>query len=137
MSNIGTVIYTILKNNSAVNSIVGTGDNCRVYPLIDNQSYTIPFITFMNVGTNPNPTKSGVSTYDERLYQLNIVANTPEQAKTLSDAVRAALDYATGTYSGVVLQICMFEDEKDLWSETVTNDGGCMVMQDYKLSIVR
>jgi len=129
----GQAIYSILKNNSGVNSIVGTGDNCRVFPLIDNQSYQIPFVTYENISTIASPTKSGVSTLDDKLYQINIVSNNPASTRILADAVRAALDYAT---TGD-LQQCYFSDERDDWNEQITNDGACMIQQDYRLLMNR
>lgn len=135
--NAGTIIYNILKANSGVNSIVGTGDSCRVHPLINNQSYDIPFITFQNITTLPNATKSGPSTLDEKLYQLNIVANTPAACKTLAEAVRTALDYATYNVGANTAQQIYFSDERDDWSNEATNDGVCMIQQDYRLLIER
>lgn len=133
----GKAIYSILKNNAAVNAIVGTGDNCRVFPLIENQSYTMPFITYDAAFNEPNPTKSGPSTLDEKSYQINIVAATPDACEDLAEKVRLALDYSSGTYDDIVLQHCYYTDERNGWFEKAVNDGATMIIQDYTLLIVR
>lgn len=135
--NAGVIIYNILKNNADVTNIVGSGDNCRVFPLITNQSYDIPFITYQNITTLPNATKSGPSTLDEKFYQLNIVANTPESCTALAEAVRAALDYATYNNGDNTAQQIYFSDERDDWNNDAVNDGVCMIQQDYRLLIER
>jgi hypothetical protein len=125
----GIAIYNILKDDTAVAAIVSD----RIYPLVDNQSYVIPYITYQQIYTLPHATKSGPSTQDDKVYQLNIVSNTPIACRTLSEAVRDALEYAT--YTDV--QKIFFEDERDDWNEEITNDGACMIQQDYRLIINR
>jgi hypothetical protein len=129
----GEFIYTTLKNNATVNAIVGTGDNCRVFPLVDNQSFIVPFITYQTISTTANATKSGVSLMDIKTIQINIVGATPLLTTVLAEAVRTALDYTTN----VGIQQCYFDSERDDWQDTTTNDGACMIQQDYKLLINR
>lgn len=129
----GDVIYSILSNSAGVTGVVSE----RIYALIDNQSYTLPFITYSNVLTSPNATKSGPSTLDEKTYQINIVAATHKQCNALAELVRSALDYANGTYNGTVLQQCYMDDERTGWFDKITNDGGAMIMQDYVMLIER
>jgi hypothetical protein len=132
----GVVIYQILKSTSAVTDIVGAGDDCRVFPVTDIQNGALPFITFQKVNADPSNTKTGPSTVDEVLYQINIVAETPFATNVLAVKVREALDYATGTYEGVTLQQSYFQGERDGWSENVANEGACILHQDYKLRIL-
>lgn len=133
----GKVIYNLLSNTAGITAIVGSGNNCRIYPLVANQNYDIPCIVFSEISTTPNATKSGVSTMDESLYQLDIMASTRANAETLANLVRTALDYASGTYAGVTLGHSTFLQSRDTWNEFAKNTGVAMIQVDYKLFIQR
>ncbi len=129
INNGGQAIYNILINDATVSALIST----RCYPLINNATYTVPFVTYQNITTLPNATKSGASTLDYKDYQINIIGQTPYLCRQLAEAVRDALDYST--YTGV--QQIFFLDERDDWNEQVTVDGACMIQQDYRLLINR
>ncbi len=131
------VIYQILSAETDITDIVGSGNDCRVFPAVSNKNYDIPYITYQQIVNVPNPSKSGVSTLDEDVYQINIAAKTRAQCDTLAELVRIALDYATGTYSGSVLQLCVYQTQRDLWYENAQDDGLIVVSQDYKFFMVR
>lgn len=133
----GVVIFQILSNDTDVTDIVGSGNDCRVTPLAQYESYQTPFITYREVSTVPNATKSGVSTCDETLIQLDIVADTQAQAQDLADKVRTALDYAIGTYSGISLNQAMFSQQRTVFNEFAKNDGVAIIEHDYRLFINR
>ncbi len=133
----GVVIYQALSNNSTVTAIVGSGTNCRIYPLIQNQNYDIPAIIYSEISTTPNATKSGVSTMDESLMQLDIIATTRANAQTLASAVRSVLDYLQGTVSGITVSQCMFVQQRDSWNEFAKTEGLAVIQVDYKLFIAR
>jgi hypothetical protein len=129
----GEFIFTTLSTNEDVSDILGSGDLCRVYPLLNNESYELPYVTYQNIYTSANATKSGVSTLDEKIYQINIVATTPFGCVELTEKIRAALDYS----SSENIQQCFFEDERDTWVNDNSEDGSCMIQQDYRFLINR
>jgi hypothetical protein len=136
--NAGVVIYSILSGSPNVTALVGSGDNCRVYPIRYNSGYDLPYITYQHISKSPNPTKTGPSTLDEDYYQLNIVAATPLQARDLAAKVRTALDYVGGVvFTGGTLQQSYMVTERDYFLDDAKNDGVCMIQQDYRLLIVR
>ena len=133
----GVALYNILSNNAGVTAIVGTSSNCRIYPLIQNQNYQIPAIVYSEISTIPNATKSGVSTMDESLMQLDIIANTKAEAVTLANAARTALDYNRGSFGGVVVGQITFEQQRDSWNEFTKTMGAAVIQVDYRLFIAR
>ena len=141
MSSVFNAIYTILKSDSNIAPLVRDGNSpsytYRIYELYTSQTATAPYITCQQLNIAPNNTKDGPSPLDEYSYQINIVAQTPQDAHTLAGYVRAALDYYSGTTAGVNVQKIFFETETNLWDDDSHLKGVAAFAQDYKIRIVR
>ena len=133
----GVAIYQLLKSNTDITDIVGSGDDCRIYPLVNTQEYEIPYIVYSTVYTKANATKSGVSTLDEVTYQIDIVTLLPSQTTALAELVRETLDYATYNSNGVNVQQIYFTDQRDQWNSQTNTETAFMIQQDYTLMINR
>ena len=135
--NIFGAIYGILKNNSAVATIVYDGTIYKIFDLKVSQTSKAPFIAINQVAMTANPTKSGSSTTDEYTMKISMISETQAQAKDLAEKVRAALDYYSGTINGVNIQSAWFDTESPMWDDTSFLIGGENISHDYKFRIVR
>lgn len=135
--NIFGAIYGILKNNSAVATIVYDGTIYKIFDLKVSQTSKAPFIAINQVAMTANQTKSGPSTTDVYVMKISVIAETTVQAKDLAEKVRLALDGYAGTSNGVVIQSCWFDSESPIWDDTSFLTGGENISHDYNFRIVR
>jgi hypothetical protein len=136
---IGKVIYNILSNDSNVAPLVTTSGNLRIFPSRYNfpTDVKLPYITYQMFGDEPNNTKNGVSTYDYVRVQISIYHNSYADMITLAGHVRTALDYVSGTYSGVVVDKIFYQDQNELYDDSAGSIGLYGIAQDYRFNINR
>ena len=136
---IGKVIYNILSNDSNVAPLVTTSGNLRIFPSRYNfpTDVKLPYITYQMFGDEPNNTKNGVSTYDYVRVQISIYHNSYANMVTLAGHVRTALDYVSGTYSGVVVDKIFYQDQNELYDDSAGSIGLYGIAQDYRFNINR
>lgn len=136
---IGKVIYNILSNDSNVAPLVTTSGNLRIFPSRYNfpTEVKLPYITYQMFGDEPNNTKNGVSTYDYLRVQISIYHNSYADMVTLAGHVRTALDYVSGTYSGVVVDKIFYQDQNELYDDSAGSIGLYGIAQDYRFNINR
>ena len=130
---VGKAIYNILANDSDVAAIVGT----RIFPQKVEFTERMPSITYFVVGTTPNNTKNGVSTYDYVTAQITGFGTSYSQAQDLATKIRTALDYVSGTYAGVVVDKIFFENSDDLYDDKFGEKGIHYVAMDFRFNINR
>ena len=85
----------------------------------------------------PNNTKNGVSTYDYVRVQISIYHNSYADMITLAGHIRTALDYVSGTYSGVVVDKIFYQDQNELYDDSAGSIGLYGIAQDYRFNINR
>ncbi len=136
---IGKVIYNILSNDSNVSPLVTTSGNLRIFPSRYNfpTDVKLPYITYQMFADEPNNTKNGVSTYDYVRVQISIYHNSYADMITLAGHVRTALDYVSGTYSGVVVDKIFYQDQNELYDDSAGSIGLYGIAQDYRFNINR
>jgi hypothetical protein len=136
---IGKVIYNILSNDSNVAPLVTTSGNLRIFPSRYNfpTDVKLPYITYQMFADEPNNTKNGVSTYDYVRVQISIYHNKYADMITLAGHVRTALDYVSGTYSGVVVDKIFYQDQNELYDDSAGSIGLYGIAQDYRFNINR
>jgi hypothetical protein len=136
---IGKVIYNILSNDSNVAPLVTTSGNLRIFPSRYNfpTDVKLPYITYQMFGDEPNNTKNGVSTYDYVRVQISIYHNSYADMVTLAGHIRTALDYVSGTYSGVVVDKIFYQDQNELYDDSAGSIGLYGIAQDYRFNINR
>ena len=130
---IGKAIYYILRNTTGVSNYV----SARIFPQKVPYSETMPAITYFIIDTNPNNTKNGVSTYDYIRCQITSFGTTYAQAQDLATEIRNALDYKSGTFEGVEIDKCFFEDANDVFDDKFGDDGIHYVAMDFRFNINR
>lgn len=141
--NAGNAIYNILSNNAGVTAIVGSGSNCRIYPLHIAQGKAMPYIAYGVTNVQPRPSKTSASTLDTYTIQVNCYAamGTASGPYTvvnqMADAVRAALDkVAQGTYAGIAVHACDYRSQRDDYFLNAQEDGAVLISQEYSLWIL-
>lgn len=130
---VGAAIYNILSNDSNVSTTVGT----RIFPQKGEYKQDVPMITYFVIDTTPNNTKNGVSTYDYVRCQITAFGISYKEAHTLAGYVRTALDYVSGTYSGVTVDKIFFEDSNDIFDDSFGEKGIHYVAMDFRFNINR
>lgn len=91
--NVTGPIKVIIAANATANALLAG----RVYPGIIDNGRGFPAMAVTRASTEANATKTGVSNVDFVRVQLDIFARTYGEAEDVSEAVRAALDYYTGS----------------------------------------
>tara|TARA_R100000654_G_scaffold30569_2_gene55448 strand:+ start:2565 stop:2963 length:399 start_codon:yes stop_codon:yes gene_type:complete len=130
---VGKAISFILRNTAGVSNYVGT----RIFPQKIPFGETIPAVTYFIIDIDPNNTKNAASTYDYVRCQVTAFGTTYAQAQDLSTEIRAALDYKSGTFEGVQIDKCFFEDHNDIYDEKFGDDGIHYVAMDFRFNINR
>ncbi len=133
MNDIGKAIYSILSNASGVTNIVGT----RIFPQKVPYGKQMPSITYFVIDNTPNPTKNRFSTYDYTRVQVTAFGTSYSVAQDLAVEIRKSLDYTSGTFNGVVVDKCFFEDANDIFDDSFGEDGIHMVALDFRFNINR
>jgi len=110
----GKAIFYILTGSEEIAAIVGA----RVFPEIAAQDAVAPYVVYQLSSVEPQDTKGGPSTLDEVRFEVFCVSNEYTQAQDLTEAVRGALDRATGTFSGVPVQSVQYLDEDAEFEDT-------------------
>lgn len=113
----GKAIYYILSGDSGLSSLVGD----RVFPEIAAQDAATPYVVYQLSSVEPQDTKGGPSTLDEVRFEVFCVSNEYTEAQDVTEAVRAALDRARGTFQGVPVQSVQYLDE-DAEFEATTHE---------------
>lgn len=118
----------------AVDGLIGSLAGGKVYAGRAKQGTALPYIVHFKIGIDPEPDKDDVSTVDNIRYQVSCFDSTLEDAQTLADSVRSAMDAYEGTKATVVILYIEFLDENYLFEEDVQVHH---IAQDYRITIKR
>lgn len=77
-----------LENDPTVSALVGD----RIYPVNQVESATFPLLVYQRISSLPFPVLVGTTQIQAARIQISAWANTYSETKTLSAAVKAALD---------------------------------------------
>lgn len=103
----GSIIRDILLSNEEVKRRTN-----KVFPIvIDNAQ--LPYILYRRAALAHNPTKQGMPGADT--VTMEVVCYTAKYAEgvELAEAVRQALDYASGEHVGVKMRSCTLADSEE------------------------
>lgn len=103
----GSIIRDILLSNEEVKRRTN-----KVFPIvIDNAQ--LPYILYRRAALAHNPTKQGMPGADT--VTMEVVCYTAKYAEgvELAEAVRQALDYASGEHGGVKMRSCTLADSEE------------------------
>ena len=131
---VGLAIYNLLKNDAAVNAVVGG----RIYPELAKEGVAMPYIVYSVVSNSPSDTKDGTP-IDEAQCEIFSVGSTYQMCNDLSDKVRAALDRkgvtVTDAQAGnITVQSIQYTNEI---TEVSADRKTYIAVQDYTFRIKR
>jgi hypothetical protein len=116
-------IRHILVNDTGVKAIT-----TRCYPVKTPQKPTYPLIVYHKISGWRDHHLQGASGLANPRFQIESWAKTYEGAKTLSEAIRGALDGYTGTADGTKIGSCLLENENDFYEHEIEI---YRIVQDY------
>jgi len=137
---VGKAIYNILINTPNVLSVLSeSGSNPRIFPSRYKFPVTVllPYVTYQVVSDIPNNTKNGVSTYDYVDVQISLYCTTYVDISRISERLRTALDYNSGTFNGVEVDKIFFQNESEIFDDSAGEQGFYGLRQDYRFNINR
>ena len=133
---VGDAIYSILSNDATVGPLVLENGVYKVFPTMHVQRYSFPSVVYSIVSGTFNETKTSASRFDEIRVQIDCYASTYDQASTLDEAVRAAIDRynnaAQTTVAGVMVKGASLINVNETLIEA---DNVFRVSADYKIII--
>ena len=98
---IEATIYSTLSADSAVRALVSTGSPLvhRIWPMKADEDAVTPYVTWQVISHTRYNKTAGAPDGHRKLVQFNCVSDDFDEAQSLAEAVRAALDeiaYQTG-----------------------------------------
>jgi hypothetical protein len=120
---IETELKYILVNDTTVKAIT-----TRCYPVKLPQNPTYPLILYTKISGMRDHHLTGPSGHAHPRFQIEAWAETYAGAKTLSEAIRGALDGYTGTASSTKISSCLLDSERDVYESEIEV---YRVIQDY------
>lgn len=120
-------LYARLAAVAGVTALVST----RIYPVKLPQNATLPAVTYQRVSTS----RAGAMGADPGVawarIQVTSWATSYSGLKSLSEAVRAALQRYSGSSGGVTVLDVTLDSELDLYGEDESEAGVFAVAQDF------
>ena len=103
----GSIIRDILLSNEEVKRRTN-----KVFPIVRDNAQ-LPYILYRRAALAHNPTKQGMPGADT--VTMEVVCYTAKYAEgvELAEAVRQALDYASGEHDGVKMRSCTLADSEE------------------------
>ncbi len=106
----GIIIGKLLSEAPAVAGITD-----KVFPVAVDQA-TLPYIVFKTIGLEQAPVKGGQGA-DTAELEVCCCAEGYEEAVTLAEAVREALDGISCEEEGIRMRSCRLSDHEEFWED--------------------
>ena len=110
---IGKVIKSKFGSDSALNTLFGG----RVFPVVGAQGKTTPFAIYEVVNISTTMSKESDSHIDEIDVRITLISNKYSDTQKGVEYVRDSFVRMDETIGGVKVQSCMFEGQRDLFSD--------------------
>ena len=108
----GAIIRSLLLADEAV-----AAKARKVFPVAIDTTAELPYVLYRRTALEPTPQKTGRPGDDAVLMEVDCFAATYAESVELAEAVRAALDFATGEAAGLRLRACHLTDSEEGWSD--------------------
>lgn len=110
---IGKVIKYIFDNDQSLSSLF----EGRVFPVIGAQSQITPFAIYEVVNVQTSMSKDSDSHVDDVLVRLTLISSSYADVQNGISYVRTAFVRMNQTISGVQVESCKYDGERDLYSD--------------------
>lgn len=108
----GAIIRSLLLADEAV-----AAKARKVFPVAIDTTAELPYVLYRRTALEPTPQKTGRPGDDAVLMEVYCYAATYAESVELAEAVRAALDFATGEAAGLRLRACHLTDSEEGWGD--------------------
>ena len=104
---IESALYDKLTGTAALTALIGSGNDCRLYPELAPASTTKPYVTFSTISTTRSRHFAGItnSQVDFARVQVDIWAATSVSRRDTAEAVRDAMDGFSGAMGDEALDV--------------------------------
>lgn len=108
---IDQALYEEVSDDAGITAIVGT----KVYPGIPPQTAKAPFISFREIAFQRSETLTGVTNLHNARAQIDCWGSTAEEMRSVSEALREALDGFSGPMGDIALNVrrCAYDGAND------------------------
>ena len=106
------IVQTLLDNGS-VTALVAD----KVYPVVALQGIKKPYVTARITSNSPNQNKDASSTFDSVSFQVLSYSEKYSEVDAIDNAIRGAIDNATGDVEGIEFDRIYFETHEDLFDQ--------------------
>lgn len=110
---IGKVIKSKFTSDSDLNTLFGG----RVFPVVGAQTKATPFAIYEVVNISTSMSKESDSHIDELDVRITLISTKYSDTQNGIEYVRSAFVRMNETIQGVDVQSCMFEGQRDLFSD--------------------
>ena len=110
---IGKVIKSKFTSDSDLNTLFGG----RVFPVVGAQTKATPFAIYEVVNISTSMSKESDSHIDDIDVRITLISTRYSDTQNGIEYVRSAFVRMNGTIGGVKVQSCMFEGQRDLFSD--------------------
>jgi hypothetical protein len=110
---IGKVIKSKFTSDSDLNTLFGG----RVFPVVGAQTKVTPFAIYEVVNISTSMSKESDSHIDELDVRITLISTKYSDTQNGIEYVRSAFVRMNETIQGVDVQSCMFEGQRDLFSD--------------------
>jgi len=110
---IGKVIKSKFTSDSDLNTLFGG----RVFPVVGAQTKATPFAIYEVVNISTSMSKESDSHIDELDVRITLISTKYSDTQNGIEYVRSAFVRMDETIQGVKVQSCMFEGQRDLFSD--------------------
>ena len=110
---IGKVIKSKFATDSDLNTLFGG----RIFPVVGAQTKATPFAIYEVVNISTSMSKESDSHIDEIDVRITLVSTSYADTQNGIEYVRSAFERMKLNIQGVNVQSCMFEGQRDLFSD--------------------
>lgn len=85
-------LFDFLKTRDEITSIIGAGDNCKIYPVIVPQQIELPYLRIQKISNERIYSHNGYAGLQRARIQIDCFAKQYSEVKDLSEKVILALE---------------------------------------------
>lgn len=116
---IGKVIKSVFSSNTNLNTLFAG----RVYPVVGAQTTDTPFAIYEIVNISTNMSKESDSHIDEIDVRITCISPNYGDVQNGVEYIRTAFVRLNNVVGGVNVKSCMFEGQRDLFSDNERTFG--------------
>jgi len=106
---IAKAIYNILSTETDITDLCSD----RIYPNKAPDGAVLPYVVFHQIDGIPNKNKERQIKILTYRVQVDVYAETFDEAMTLADKINDTLSFKSGTFAGIEIDIITFDNQND------------------------